>query len=241
MNAKLFFLIILFLNLISCTGERHRDNPIDLDNVWFSEKMVDKGAQLIEGSSDKLMDTIVYYMEKEKIYKLRVEYNLLINKSGKIDRLTIEESNSPTVDSIVIASIKDWKFKAGIKSGKNVNSIYAIKMRLGVTGSLKPINEDEFIVSTEVMPEIIGGLVSIQKIIMYPEIAKRAGIEGNVYILAFINEEGNVVNARVTKGIGAGCDEAALDAVKAVKFTPGKQLGKPVKVQITIPIVFKLQ
>ncbi|MCJ7553300.1 MAG: hypothetical protein MUO34_05385, partial [Ignavibacteriaceae bacterium] len=66
MKTKLFFLIILFLNLISCTGEKHQDNPLDLDHIWFSGKMIDKGPQLIDGSSDSLMDTIAYYMEKEK-------------------------------------------------------------------------------------------------------------------------------------------------------------------------------
>ena len=48
-------------------------------------------------------------------------------------------------------------------------------------------------------------------------------------------------NAKVIKGVGGGLDEAALDAIKQTKFTPGKQKGKPVKVQVSIPIVFKLQ
>lgn len=241
MKTKLFFLIILFLNLISCTGEKQQDNPLDLDQIWFSEKMIDKGPQLIEGSSDSLMDTIAYYMEKEKINQLRVEYNLFVNKSGKIDRMSIEESNDPIVDSIVIASVKDWRFEAGIKSGKNINSIFPIKLDLRVTESLKPINEGEFLVSTEVMPEVIGGFYSIQSKIIYPEVAKRAGIEGRVYVLAFIDENGNVANAKIIKGIGGGCDEAALNAVKTVKFIPGKKDGKPVKVQVSIPIAFKLQ
>ncbi len=50
-----------------------------------------------------------------------------------------------------------------------------------------------------------------------------------------------LLTAKIIKGIGAGCDEAAIDAVKQTKFTPGKQKGKPVKVQVSIPIVFKLQ
>jgi len=45
----------------------------------------------------------------------------------------------------------------------------------------------------------------------------------------------------VIKGIGAGCDEAAVQAVMQTKFKPGKQRGKAVKVQVSIPIVFKLQ
>ena len=90
------------------------------------------------------------------------------------------------------------------------------------------------------MPQPIGGLQEIQKKIQYPEIAKRAGVEGKVYVRAFIDEEGNVVNAEVVKGIGGGCDEAALDAILKTKFTPGKQRGKPIKVQVTVPVLFKL-
>jgi protein TonB len=101
--------------------------------------------------------------------------------------------------------------------------------------------EPTYFVAVEEMPEPIGGIKAIQEKIVYPEIAKRAGVEGKVYILAFVDESGTVTKAQVLKGIGAGCDEAALDAVQKTKFKPGKQRGKPVKVQVSIPIVFKLQ
>ena len=107
----------------------------------------------------------------------------------------------------------------------------------------KKIVEEEpvYFVAVEEMPEPVGGIAEIQKKIVYPEIAKRAGVEGKVYVLAFVNEQGTVTDAKIMKGIGAGCDEAALDAVKKTKFKPGKQRGKPVKVQVSIPVVFKLQ
>jgi protein TonB len=100
--------------------------------------------------------------------------------------------------------------------------------------------EPTYFVAVEEMPSPIGGIQSIQKKIVYPEIAKRAGVEGKVYVLAFIDEQGNVTKAQIIKGIGAGCDEAALDAVLKTKFTPGKQRGKQVKVQLSIPIIFRL-
>lgn len=107
----------------------------------------------------------------------------------------------------------------------------------------KKIVEEEpvYFVAVEEMPEPVGGIGEIQKKIVYPEIAKRAGVEGKVYVLAFVDESGTVTDAKIIKGIGAGCDEAALDAVKKTKFKPGKQRGKPVKVQVSIPVVFKLQ
>lgn len=101
--------------------------------------------------------------------------------------------------------------------------------------------EPTYFVAVEEMPEPIGGIKAIQEKIVYPEIAKRAGVEGKVYILAFVDVSGNVTKASVLKGIGAGCDEAALSAVEKTKFKPGKQRGKAVNVQVSIPVVFKLQ
>jgi len=100
--------------------------------------------------------------------------------------------------------------------------------------------ETVYFVAVEEMPEPLGGLKSIQEKIVYPEIAKRAGVEGKVFVKAFVDETGKVTSAEIVKGIGAGCDEAAIDAVLQTKFSPGKQRGRPIKVQVTIPIVFKL-
>jgi protein TonB len=101
--------------------------------------------------------------------------------------------------------------------------------------------EPQYFVAVEEMPEPIGGIQAIQQKIVYPEIAKRAGVEGKVYVLAFVDETGEVRDAKIIKGIGAGCDEAALEAVMKTKFKPGKQRGKPVRVQVSIPVVFRLQ
>ncbi len=101
--------------------------------------------------------------------------------------------------------------------------------------------EPEYFVAVEEMPEPIGGITAIQSKIVYPEIAKRAGVEGKVYVKAYVDKKGDVTKAVILRGIGAGCDEAALKAVKETKFKPGKQRGKPVNVMISIPVVFKLQ
>lgn len=98
--------------------------------------------------------------------------------------------------------------------------------------------EDQYFVAVEDMPELIGGLAAIKP--LYPELARRAGVEGRVFVLAFVDENGNVAKAEVVKGIGAGCDEAAVTAIMKVKFKPGKQRGKSVKVRIAIPVVFRL-
>jgi protein TonB len=45
----------------------------------------------------------------------------------------------------------------------------------------------------------------------------------------------------VIRGIGGGCDEEAKRVIKGLpKFTPGKQNGRPVRVQFNVPVNFKL-
>lgn len=101
--------------------------------------------------------------------------------------------------------------------------------------------EEEFFVVVEDMPKLNGGLAELQRKVKYPEMARRAGIEGRVTVQFIVNEQGKVENPRVIRGIGGGCDEAALEAVKQAEFSPGMQRGRPVRVQYSLPIVFRLQ
>lgn len=101
--------------------------------------------------------------------------------------------------------------------------------------------EPEIFVIVEQSPELIGGLPGLQKKIKYPEIAKKAGVEGRVFLQFIVDEQGNVSDPIVTRGIGAGCDEEAVRAILEAKFKPGKQRGKAVKVKMSLPITFRLK
>lgn len=98
----------------------------------------------------------------------------------------------------------------------------------------------------EEMPSYPTGMedlmVFIAQNITYPEIAKRAGVEGKVFVQLVVEKDGNITDVRVAKGIGAGCDEEAMRVCKLLpKWKPGKQNGKPVRVRMVIPFLFKLQ
>lgn len=101
--------------------------------------------------------------------------------------------------------------------------------------------EEDFFVVVEDMPELIGGLEGLQRQIRYPEMARRAGIEGRVFIQFIVNERGEVENPQVIRGIGGGADEEALRVVSQAQFRPGMQRGRPVRVQYSLPIFFRLQ
>lgn len=100
--------------------------------------------------------------------------------------------------------------------------------------------EEEYLIAIEKMPTPVGGFEAIMKRITYPEMAQKMRTEGKVYVLIYINENGDVDDVKVVKGIGAGCDEEAVKAIKRSKFNPGMDKGVAVKSKFSMAITFKL-
>jgi len=96
------------------------------------------------------------------------------------------------------------------------------------------------------MPQFPGGdsmlLAFIANNTVYPEEAKKSGIQGRVLIRFCVTEKGDVARVSVLKGANPELDAESLRVVKTLpRFEPGKQDGKDVSVWYTIPITFKLQ
>ena len=75
----------------------------------------------------------------------------------------------------------------------------------------------------------------------YPKEALDKGIEGKVLVEAVIDENGNVIDARIKYSDNEIFNEAALAAMRKMKFKPAKRNGKPVKVRVIQPFTFKLK
>lgn len=76
---------------------------------------------------------------------------------------------------------------------------------------------------------------------VYPEISKKAGIEGTVIVKLLIDVDGNVLRVKILKGLTPDINSAAKQAALATKFYPAKQRDKPVKVWVSYPIRFVLE
>ena len=101
--------------------------------------------------------------------------------------------------------------------------------------------EQEIFMVVENQPELKGGMKALQESVEYPEFAKKAGIEGRVIVQFVVNEQGNVQNPKVTRGVHKLLNKEAIKAVKEQSFKPGKQRGEAVKVQMSLPVTFRLQ
>lgn len=109
--------------------------------------------------------------------------------------------------------------------------------------NLTTVNSDSADVYTVVdkMPEIVGGLAAVYDNIKYPKVALDNNVQGRVFVRFIVDENGNIRNPEILKDIGAGCGQAALKSLEKVKFIPGEQDGKKVRVYYSLPINFQIK
>ena len=75
----------------------------------------------------------------------------------------------------------------------------------------------------------------------YPDGAYKSGLQGVVMVVFVIETDGSISNIQITKGMGSGCDEEAMRVTKMMpRWEPGRRSGKPVRVMVRMPIVFKI-
>ena len=87
-------------------------------------------------------------------------------------------------------------------------------------------------------------LKRIYSAMRYPAAARDKGIGGTVLLALTIDELGNLADSYVKEGIGYGCDEEALRAVRnasATGFEPAIKDGNPVKVRFDMPVRFRVE
>ena len=83
--------------------------------------------------------------------------------------------------------------------------------------------------------------IPLSDLIVYPELAREAGIEGKIFVRAFINTKGMVTATKIVKGLpNTGLDEAAVRAIKKSRWYPARQRDKKVGIWLTIPVDFSL-
>jgi len=244
---SIFIIAIIGIGFVYLVSSGDDKDVIDPLTEEHKELLVSKGdpdfekptsTTLAENVSDVDQDNILI-TESEQTEEEIYDQPIVGEELGKTDTVGMEKLSGIEPPAMIVAPLTD--------PNENENSKIDSEEKLASIDEMAPPpreqvelqNEPTYFVAVEEMPEPIGGLRAIQEKIIYPEIARRAGVEGKVYILAFIDESGTVTKAEVTKGIGMGCDEAAIDAVLKTKFKPGLQRGKPIKVQVTVPITFK--
>jgi protein TonB len=106
----------------------------------------------------------------------------------------------------------------------------------------------EIFTIVEEQAEFPGGIAAMQKYlgsnIQYPAMAREAGISGKCFLKFVVNENGDISNVEVLKGVPgcSDCDKEAVRVVKSMpKWKPAKMTGRSVKCYFNLPVSFKIQ
>lgn len=202
------------------------------------------------------LTTNIAYPEKARNDKVEgtVYITFVVEKDGSISNVKILRGIGAGCDEMaikVVSQMPPWE--PGMQRGEPVRVQFTMPIKFtlegkedGVSESSKSIGEKEVFTVVEEPPVFPGGdeakSTYLANALVYPESAKKNGAEGTVYVTFVVEKDGKVSSAQVLRGIGYGCDEAALNAVISMPaWKPGMQRGKPVRVRFNMPIKFSLE
>ncbi len=184
--------------------------------------------------------------------KGRVYVQFIITKDGSIEEPIIIKGLEETFDKAALELVKNSpKWIPGSQKGVPVNVKMVLPISFGTSPAPNPVTleieylEGNSLEKVDKMPEYKGGIPTFYTYVLanlkYPQQARREGVEGKVMVQFVVSKNGTVKDAIILKGIGASCDNAALDIINNSKgWTAGEYQNKPVDVQMVLPITFKL-
>lgn len=115
-------------------------------------------------------------------------------------------------------------------------------------GTITPYTDTTVLSFAEEMPKFPGGQQAmelyLQHEVKYPKEERNAGKQGTVYVTFIVERDGRIDSAWLAKGV-ANAPGLGVEAVRVMKampqWEPGRMNGKPVRVEMTIPIKFVLE
>jgi len=138
-------------------------------------------------------------------------------------------------------ALKQWTYEPMMINGKPMPVVFTVTVRFRLKdGGLKTGAEGLAASDAKGAAEGKGPKILKKVDPVYPEEARKKGLEGDVIIEATVDEAGKVKEAKVLKGVD-DLNQAALDAIKQWLYEPVVVDGKPKAVKFTVTIRFKLQ
>lgn len=180
----------------------------------------------------------------------RVLVYVQVDENGKVRHAKVQKSLGPNgCDEAAIKAVESVEWEPAMQRDQPVTVWIAVPVdfRLGTERekSLKPVSEkalpDEvYFTEYDEAPRPVGGYAVLGSNLVYPEEAKKAGIQGKVEVYAHIGEKGQLLETKIFHSLDPECDEAALRVVQGVQWLPAKKDDKPVATWIAIPFEFKM-
>lgn len=203
-----------------------------IQNIQAEEEAVDAAAAPVYVDLSELPPpSIQKSIKKPEIMKEKIE----MPKIGIPNPVADEEVMEVQV---LATNLQKVELSAADVAGEGGGDIYGDNTVIDIMGDIMP-EPDEFVAFDE-EPQLLNPKECEPD---YPEMARKAGVEGVVWVQVLVDKDGNVRDAIVVKesGVNAGFEEAALEAAKKRIYRPAMQNNQPVAVWVAYKVRFQLR
>ena len=184
-----------------------------------------------------------------------VYLKVLVDENGNVEKTKVEQGAKEILDNSALQASKKAKFSPAILNDKPVKVwvILPVAFKLDVDKKTegKSLKYGEIVPppsNAKVGDPDINDFILVEKYPEmtkevkpeYPEIAKRAGITGKVFVKVLVDKEGTPKKAIVMKSDSELFNQSAVDAALKSKFTPAINKGEAIAVWIVLPYKFAL-
>lgn len=162
---------------------------------------------------------------------------------GRVQKVKVLNS-VPELDQAAIDAIKQWVYEPMVINGKPIGIVFTTTCRFSLKEGKSGTSYEGGVTGTDKKPAVRAmGNIKPPKLIklvkpVYPEEARKAGIEGVVILEATTDIYGQVINTKILRSIPA-LDQAAIDAVKQWVYEPMIIDGEPRGVIFTVTYNFR--
>ena len=211
-----------------------------LVNPFFNHSLLKQRIIMLQKNRSQRISLIKYGLSAPLFILMLILSSATINNSKPLTAInkSAHQLFTTPANSVGLQDVFDDDKSSDVKET-------AVAVKSGDKLRFVESDPDQIFTLVESVPEYPGGLDKLggylAKFIRYPAIARENGIQGRVIITFVVERDGSLSDIKVARGIGGGCDEEAVRAMKnSPKWKPGIQNGRPVRVQYSIPISFTL-
>ena len=162
--------------------------------------------------------------------------NVRTDENGLVDQIKVTNSKDPLLNRAAVEAVRQWQYQPFFYKGKRHPIVFTVTVRFKLTsGRDEESQEREAEETPGVKPQLIHRVDPV-----YPERARRAGIEGVVVLKIKTDEDGNVISWVIMRSESTMLNQAAIEAVRQWKYLPVFIEGNFIPLVTTVTVTFKL-
>jgi TonB family protein len=245
---------------ITTKADVKKINPESIEAISVLKNHSDTINPALYEYGEKGKNGVIVITSKGKAPKMLVIINGAVNEKEGMSKINTEDIESMTVlkdedavkkygdkgknGAIEVITFKKDEKRPDVKIEKsNSDDKISAKEPIAVVKE-QPASKDMF-VAIEELPEFPGGKTAmgawIAANLKYPAEAVKAKISGKVYVTFIVSYSGKVKNVAISKSVSPLLNAEAIRVISSMpEWKPGRQGGKPVDVQMQVPVEFKL-